>query len=207
MTQPLDREPRRARKRREPSGGVAMVALVVAILALVVAIAAVVLVVERVPQPTTVAQAAVSDSSTAGPAGSIASASPTPSPTPQPQTRAGARAAATRAFAFYSLGNYGKFWDQWTKQSQAVVSRSEYIRRFQECPAPAEGLRWSIDDVRVSGSAAKVTASRSILVDQFTFRYQAGRWRYEMTADQRRQYEGQTVDEIVDDQRAKGLCA
>ncbi|WP_155361465.1 hypothetical protein [Acrocarpospora macrocephala] len=192
-------------KRQRPSGGVAMVALVVAILALTVAVFAVVLVLERVPQPA--GAAAIGTEVSSRPAGASASTTLTPTPTSQPRTKAGAKAAAKRAFDFYSIGNYGKFWDQWTEQSQAVVSRSEYMRRFRECPASAQGIRWSISDVSVSGSTARVTASRSILVDQFTFRYQAGRWRYEMTTDQRKQYQGQTVDEIVADQRAKGLCA
>ncbi|WP_214107451.1 hypothetical protein [Acrocarpospora catenulata] len=194
---------RMPRKRRGAGSGVAVLALGVAIAALCAAIVAVVLVVERLPEP--VASGPVDSTVSTVSTQPVVLSSPEPSPD-EPLTRAGARAAAQRALELYAGGEYGKFWDRWVSEDQPLVRRADYLRRFRECPSPSEGVPWVIGKVAVSGTKAAVTATRAKLTETFTFVHQHGEWRYQLTPDQRKQYQNKSVDRIVADERAAGRC-
>ncbi|MGI5493776.1 hypothetical protein [Microtetraspora malaysiensis] len=191
------------RRRSNSPGGLTIVALVVSVIALITSATAIVLGFQSGAAPAAVAQAA----KTSAPAGeeSTAAARPSPSPT-QPRTEAGARAAAQVTFDLYSAGQYGRFWDHWSSGAQGVVSRADYVRRFKECPPIAEGLRFEITSVSVTGNTAKVTTARSIITTTYDFAYQRGAWRYIPLAKTQQEYRTKTIDELVAADRAQGLC-
>ncbi|WP_170317027.1 hypothetical protein [Acrocarpospora corrugata] len=160
-----------------------------------------VLLVERAPEG--VAEAAVSATASAAPAGEGAESSEPPA---QPRTRAGARKAAEASFEAYTVGDYGSFWDGWTAADQEIVSRKDYQRRFKLCPQGAQGIAWVIKKVLVSGNRAVVRAQRLILIEDYTFRYEGGEWRYKLRPEQREPYETKTINQIVAEAKESGNC-
>ncbi|WP_433351715.1 hypothetical protein ACQP25_01755 [Microtetraspora malaysiensis] len=194
------------RRRSNSPGGLTIVTLVISVIALITSTTAIVLVLQGGAAPAAVAQAVKTSTSPASEE-STAATRPSPSPSPtQPRTEAGARAAAQVTFDLYSAGQYGRFWDHWSSGAQGVVSRADYVRRFKLCPPIAEGLRFEITDVVVSGTTAKVTTGRSIITTTYDFAYQRGAWRYIPLAKTRQEYWTKTIDELVAADRAQGLC-
>ncbi len=124
----------------------------------------------------------------------------------QEQTEPAARAAAQQAFDLYSGGSYGEFWDRWSTESQALISRDDYLRLHEQCEQPAENLRFTINSVTVDGSTAKVNANRLIASFTFDFTYQDEAWRYVLPADQQKEYRTKGVDQIVRERKASNLC-
>jgi hypothetical protein len=62
-------------------------------------------------------------------------------PAPDPRT---SQALLRIAAAFnnnYDNGHYGPVYDRWDARSQAILTRADYIRRHQECPAGAQTAR------------------------------------------------------------------
>lgn len=132
---------------------------------------------------------------------------PPPEREEQPRTEFGARQAANAALDSYAAGNYGAFWDSWTKESQKVISRADYERLFQLCKPPAEGLRFTINRVDVEGDTARVEVARLIATFTYTLRYENGQWRFVLPDDTRAEYQGRTVEQIAQQRRAKSQCA
>ncbi|WP_436759318.1 DUF4352 domain-containing protein [Streptosporangium sp. V21-05] len=124
----------------------------------------------------------------------------------QEQNEAGARAAAQQIFDLYAAGSYGKFWDHWAPQSQALVSRDDYVDMFEQCPQIARNLRFTITSVTVNGDAAQVQANRLIAAFTFDFLYEGQAWRYVLPADQQKEYQSKTVEQIVQERRTSRLC-
>lgn len=204
MSYPPLYEERRAQRRRGRSGEriVTVIAVVVAIVAVAVAAVLAVLLVQKSDGSTT-----ESAGPTAAAGVAATSSSPTPSRRPaQPKTRAGARAAAQKVFDLYSSGQYGPSWDRWAAAAQKLVSRRDYVRRFKLCPSVAEGLRFTISAVSVTGSRAKVTAARSIATFTYDFVYERGAWRFVPDAEQQQEYRTKSIDQIVREERAAGVC-
>ncbi|MEW9531920.1 hypothetical protein [Microbispora sp. NPDC049125] len=195
-----DERPAQRRRGRSSERSVAVIAVVVAIVAVLVAVVLGVLLVMK-PSGTATTPAAAAASAPAARPTSAPSRRPV-----QPKTRGGARAAAQKAFDLYTTGQYGPFWDRWTSGAQRLVSRRDYVRRFKLCPNVAEGLRFTISAVSVTGNHAKVTAARSIATFVFDFLYERGAWRYLPPADQQQEYQTKSVDQIVREERAAGTC-
>jgi hypothetical protein len=63
-----------------------------------------------------------------------AAASPAPLP-PDQRTVSALLKVATVFNNDYDNGDYGPVYDRWDARSQAVISRADYIRRHEECPA------------------------------------------------------------------------
>ncbi|WP_327587027.1 hypothetical protein OHA25_08450 [Nonomuraea sp. NBC_00507] len=208
MSHPVYDEPRTQRSKR-PAGRDRTIALVAVMVAVVATLVAVVLAVLLVARPTaTPSSAAAAATSPAGKPSAAPSAAASPSPKPvQPRTQAAVRKVAEQAFDAYGAGEYGEFWDMWTSQAKKVVSRKDYVRRFRLCPSAAQGLRWQIQKVTISGARASVRAVRSILVQTYTFAYQGGRWRFQPSAEMLQPYRTKTIDQIVREERAAGGCA
>jgi hypothetical protein len=62
-------------------------------------------------------------------------------PPPDPRT---SQALLRIAAAFnnnYDNGHYGPVYDRWDARSQAIITRADYIRRHQECPAGPQTAR------------------------------------------------------------------
>ncbi|GAA3039726.1 hypothetical protein GCM10017559_80090 [Streptosporangium longisporum] len=124
----------------------------------------------------------------------------------QEHNEAGARAAAQQVFDLYAAGSYGEFWDHWAAQSQTLMSRDDYVTMFEQCPQIAQNVRFTITSVTVNGDTAKVQANRLIAAFTYDFLYQGQAWRYVLPADQQKEYQSKTVDQIVQERRAAKLC-
>ncbi|REF00285.1 hypothetical protein [Thermomonospora umbrina] len=134
----------------------------------------------------------------------------TPRVTAQPRTEAALRLVAEEEFETYASGDYGGAWDLWTAAGKKLISRADYERLFELCPAIVEGVPFKIEKVRVSGTAGVVRASRSIAILSFKFAYEHGQWRYvpdrSAVADyQRLRKIG--MQKFVAARKAEGLCA
>jgi len=137
----------------------------------------------------------------------VAQTTPATAKPVQPRTEFGARQAANAALDSYAAGNYGIFWDSWTKESQKIISRADYERLFQLCKPPAEGLRFTINRVDVEGDTARVEVTRLIATFTYTLRYENGQWRFVLPDGTRAEYQGRTVEQIAQERRASGRCA
>lgn len=124
----------------------------------------------------------------------------------QEQNEAGVRAAAQEAFDLYAAGSYGEFWDRWWTQSQALMSRDDYLSMNNQCPQVAQGIRFTINSVTINGTNAKVNVSRLIATTTFDFAYEDDTWRYVLPAEQQQQYKSKSVDQIVQERKASKLC-
>jgi hypothetical protein len=122
------------------------------------------------------------------------------------QDEAGVRAAAQEAFDLYAAGSYGEFWDRWWTQSQALMSRDDYLSLLTQCPQAAQGIRFTINSVTINGTTAKVNVSRLIATTSFDFIYEGDTWRYALPAEQQQQYKSKNVDQIVQEKKASNLC-
>jgi len=130
-----------------------------------------------------------------------------PSKPVQPRTEAAARQAAKTALDSYAAGNYAAFWKSWDKESQQVVSLRDYVRLFQMCKPIAEGLRFNINRVDVTGTTATVEVTRLNMAFTYTLSYEDGRWRFVLPDDTRAEYQGRTVEQIAQERKASGRCA
>lgn len=125
----------------------------------------------------------------------------------QPRTEAGARAAAQTAFDLYSAGDYGGFWDSWSAASQGLISRDDYVRLFDLCKPIAQGLRFEIANVTVSGDTANVAVTRLIGSFTFQFHYEDGRWRYIPDQQALADYRAKSVEQMAAEKQAAQACA
>ncbi|GAA0385810.1 hypothetical protein GCM10009530_40960 [Microbispora corallina] len=194
-----DERPAQRRRGRGSERTIALVALVIAAIAVLIAAVLAVLLVRKTGSPATAPVA------TASPLVVKTNAAPTRRPA-QPKTRAGARLAAQKVFDLYTSGQYGPFWDRWTSEAQRLVSRRDYVRRFRLCPSIAQGIRIQISAVSVTGDHARVTAARSIATFVYDFQYERGVWRFVPDADQQKEYQTKSVDQIVREERVAGMC-
>ncbi|NRQ38500.1 hypothetical protein HII36_42740 [Nonomuraea sp. NN258] len=167
---------------------------------------AVVLAVVLLTRPSTSTSASTSATSPAATPPATASAITQTKKPEQPRTAAAARRAAAKAFDAYAAGDYGEFWDGWTRQAQRVVTRKDYVRRFKLCPSVATGIRWQIQKVTLTGERATVRAARAILVENYTLVHQGGRWRFQPQAESLQPYRTMTIEQIVRQERAEGGC-
>lgn len=178
----------------------------VAVVATLIAVVLAVVLVTRPAAPVTAA--AVTTTSAAPSSLPSPSASATRRPG-QPKTRAGVKKAAAAALDDYAFGQYGQFWDVWSSQAQKLISRKDYQRRFRECPAGADGVRYQIQQVSVRGDQARVQTIRTMLGisvrPTFDFVYQRGKWRYVPPAENQAEYR-RGVDWIISQEKAAGDC-
>lgn len=124
----------------------------------------------------------------------------------QDRTEAAVRKAAQDAFDSYAAGNYGAFWDSWTSEAQALISRDDYLRLFELCKPQAEGLRFEIKQVTVDDDVANVEVARLIAAFTYQFRYENGRWRYVPDAQAQADYR-KPIEQLASEKRAAGACA
>lgn|GEM_PF-3916559 len=130
-----------------------------------------------------------------------------PSKPVQPRTEAAARQAAKTALDSYAAGNYAAFWKSWDKESQQVVSLRDYVRLFQMCKPIAEGLRFDINRVDVTGTTATVEVTRLNIAFTYTLTYEDGQWRFVLPDENKAQYKGRTVEQIAQERKTSGRCA
>ncbi|MFF4417474.1 DUF4352 domain-containing protein [Streptosporangium sp. NPDC001559] len=123
----------------------------------------------------------------------------------QEQTEDGARAAAQQTLDAYAGGDYGAFWDRWTTASQALMGREDFIRMHTECAQPAQGVRFVVGAVTVTGTTARVGVTRLIAATTFDFTFEDGAWRYVLPAEQQAEYR-KGVDQIVRERKASNQC-
>ncbi|MGI5162598.1 hypothetical protein [Microbispora sp. CA-102843] len=193
---------RSAQHRQTGGSGIAILALVLAVIALAGSALSVVLVLnggaQAQPEASATAKAAMEETVRSRP-------SPSPKPT-QPRNQAGARAAAQQIFDLYSAGSYGAYWDHWSRATQQVVSREDYVRRFKLCKPVVEGLRFQVSSVTVAGAHAKVVVARSIMTFTHDFVYEDGQWRFVPSEDVQKDYRTKSIDQLVSEDRAQSLC-
>ena len=56
-------------------------------------------------------------------------------PPPDPRTASALLKVATVFNNEYDRGDYGPVYDRWDARSQAVITRAQYIKRHEDCPA------------------------------------------------------------------------
>jgi hypothetical protein len=59
---------------------------------------------------------------------------------PDPHTTSALLEIATRFNHEYDSGDYGPVYARWDARSQAIISRSDYIRRHRDCPSATHVL-------------------------------------------------------------------
>ncbi|MFB9895847.1 hypothetical protein [Planobispora takensis] len=118
------------------------------------------------------------------------------------------RQTAQTAFDAYASGDSGAFWDLWTTESQALITREEYVRLFQLCPQTVSGVSFTITDTTITGETALVTATRAgdPTAYDYDFAYENGSWRYIVPPQEAQAYQTKNVDQIVQERRAAGAC-
>lgn len=125
----------------------------------------------------------------------------------QERTEAAVRQAAQDLFDSYAAGNYGAFWDGWTRDAQALISRDDYVRLFDLCKPIAQGIRFDIKRVTVEGDTARVEVTRLIGAFTYDMRFEDGRWKYIPDAQAQADYKTKSIDQIAADKRAARACA
>jgi hypothetical protein len=90
-------------------------------------------------------------------AGRFSSRAPSVAVTRDPRTAASLLKIATVFNHEYDSGDYGPVYDRWDARSQAIITRTEYIRRHTQCPSaphaaahvesatPGPGGAWLVD--------------------------------------------------------------
>ncbi|GAA0969690.1 hypothetical protein GCM10009555_017270 [Acrocarpospora macrocephala] len=202
MTYPYEQPAQPPRKRRRGGGNLALI--IVSAVAAVALIAVAFLAYELLQRPA--GQSGAATVSTPSAQAEQVAEEPT-GPPAQPRTRAAVKAAAEALWDSYAVGDYGTYWDAWAAADKKVVSRKDYQRRHRLCPSSAEGINWTVKRVTVKGERATVRAQRLYLIDDYTFVYEDGRWRYRLQPDIRKEYQTQTIDQIVAQAEAEGQCA
>lgn len=141
------------------------------------------------------------------PAASGGVAQTAPATRAEPHTEAAVRAAANEEFDAYASADYGAAWDQWYAPAKKLISRANYMRLFELCPAPAAGVRFQIEKITMdSDREAHVRVVRLIAVFTYRFVYEAGHWRFVPEADSMRDYRTKSIEQMVAEHRAQGAC-
>ncbi|MEO3860857.1 hypothetical protein [Acrocarpospora sp. B8E8] len=201
MTYPYEQPAQSPRKRRRGGGNLPLI--IVSAVAAIALAAVAFLAYELLQRPAGQTAAASTPSAQAE---QVAEEEPT-GPPAQPRTRTAVKAAAEALWDSYAVGDYGAYWDAWAAADKKVVSRKDYQRRHRLCPSAAEGINWTVKRVTVKGDRATVRAQRLYLIDDYTFVYEDGQWRYRLQPDIRDEYQTQTIDQIVAQAKAEGQCA
>ncbi|MDP9864278.1 MULTISPECIES: hypothetical protein [Streptosporangium] len=116
------------------------------------------------------------------------------------------RQAAQVGLDAYSSGSYDDFWDLWSTQAQAAITREEYVRLFQLCPQPVSDVRFTLTTVTVTGDNATVQATRLSETTDFDFLFESGSWRYVPTPEDLQEYQTKGTDQLAQERRAAGVC-
>ncbi|WP_019631854.1 hypothetical protein [Actinomadura atramentaria] len=129
----------------------------------------------------------------------------TPAPKATPDAAA-LRAKATELLSAYAAGDYGAAWDLWSKSAQRAISRADYTKLYDLCPARDDGVPYTITDTRVETHTGIVRAQRSGTTTTFRFTWENNAWRYVLPTTTARVY--RTDVEHLAARRAKqGRCA
>lgn len=97
---------------------------------------------------------------------------------PDPHTKRALLRIARQFNADYAANRDGAVYDRWDSRSQAVISRSEYVRRHRECPtAPGPA---TVEGASRAGSWWLVRYSISGIAMTDYWRYERGRWMFDL---------------------------
>lgn len=128
-------------------------------------------------------------------------------PPGEPQTVEGARALAELRVKVFGASDYAGVWDMWTASAQSAFSRADYVRYYTECKDLAAGAPVTVTNVRLENpTTAVVTIDRLGFGATYSVVYEAGKWRWQPSADQMADY-AKGVDVMIAEKRARGGCA
>lgn len=150
------------------------------------------------------------DSGTAssGSAGSAASSEVdvVDEPVTQPRTEAAVRKAAEEYLSTFASGDYAGAWALLAEEAQNTLGREDYLKVFQQCPSPSEGVPSTIEAVRLDDqNTATVRSSRLGFKFSHTYKYEGGRWVYLPDAKALADYR-LGPDKLVAKRKAEGGC-
>ena len=98
-------------------------------------------------------------------------------PTTDPQTTPALIGVATRFNQDYAANRAGLVYDRWDSQSQAIISRAQYVMRHVECPtSPGPAIVEGASRATKGFWRVDYSISGVQLVDYW--HYQRGRWRF-----------------------------
>lgn len=101
-------------------------------------------------------------------------------PTPEAKTAAELKAVAQVFNDDYGRNDDGPVYDRWDAASQAIITRSEYVRRHQECPTAPQGQ--ARVESATPGADGMWLVRYEIDGSQFTdyWHYVDGRWVFDL---------------------------
>jgi len=112
-----------------------------------------------------------------------------PAPSAEPKTGPELQAIAQLHFNSFSDGDFATFWDDFDSASKAVVTRDEYVRRLTACMRndPNKNSRFTVLRVAENKDGTWSVTVRYVKYDiTFPARYEAGHWRFGLSADARK---------------------
>lgn len=128
-------------------------------------------------------------------------------------TETAVKRAAQINFDAFATGEYGDSYDTWTKRAKKVISRADYVKICALCPAPGQGVPFTITSVQLAadGKTAKVRTTRTVFgitaAASYAYRYEAGEWRWEPTAQILADFrQGLTPRQVAARRRQAGQC-
>jgi len=80
----------------------------------------------------------------------------------------------------YRDGNFGSVYDRWNAPSQAIIRRSDYIRRHVECPNNSQAPVHVLSVRRGIGDTWLVSYTISDLNFSDYWSYSEGRWQFDL---------------------------
>lgn len=105
--------------------------------------------------------------------------SPSKATAPDPETRQALLAIAVRFNDDYAANKDGLVYDRWDAASQAVITRSEYVKRHAECPT-APGPATVESATPIAGGYWRVDYSISGIQLVDYWHYQHRRWLFDL---------------------------
>lgn len=118
-------------------------------------------------------------------------------------TERAVREAVEGMLADLVAGDWGAYWDNWTRDSQAIMNRDNYIALNQHCASPTS-YEYEVGDVEViSADEANVhTRAPALRIDRtVTVVRQTEKWRLQLPATDR-----SVLAQGLEQLKARGLC-
>jgi hypothetical protein len=142
----------------------------------------------------------------AGPA-SQATTADAGGPTAEPRTAEAAKAAAQILFDRYSARDFGAVWDMYAARGKAAVSRADFVKLNQACPAWPAGLPINVTNAYMEGDrrALVVIKVGNLETDSYAMDYEDGHWLGEPSPEVLAEY-AKGVDQAIADRKKVGGC-
>ncbi|WP_019631853.1 hypothetical protein [Actinomadura atramentaria] len=116
------------------------------------------------------------------------------------------RNAATALLAAYSAGDYGSAWDRWSTSALHTITRPDYLKLYDLCPAPNEGIPYEITAARIENTTGIVRAQQAGTTSTFRFIWEDEAWRYVLPTTTAREYRTD-VKRLAARRAKQGRCA